>query len=147
MGRCDDAVKSYYLVTSSAVKNAYTGSAHIGDGLCLEKDRKFDQAKQEFQKSLDENPDDYTITAHASFEMANIDASQGDFDDALKFYLLIATIYDDPYYCSESLLRAAQISEQLQRKADALKMYSEILDKYKNSTAAVYAKARVGVLK
>jgi hypothetical protein len=37
---------------------------------------------------------------------------------------LIATIYDDKYFCSESLLRAARISERLGRKADALKMYS-----------------------
>ena len=109
--------------------------------------KKFDEAKQEFQKSLDENADDYTVTVHARFEMANLDASQGNFDEALKFYLLVATIYDDDYYCSESLLRAAKIFERLQRKADALKMYSEILDKYKNSTAAIYAKERVRLLK
>ena len=72
---------------------------------------------------------------------------KGNLDEALKFYLLVATIYDDDYYCSESLLRAAKIAEQLKRKTDALKMYSEILDKYKNSAAADYAKERVGLLK
>jgi len=147
LGRCDEAVKDYGFITSSSEKNVYTGSAHIGDGLCLAKDKKFDEAKIEFQKSLDENADDYTITIHARFEMANVEASQGNFDDALKFYLLVAAIYDDAYYCSESLLRAAKIDEQLKRKEDALKMYAEILDKYKNSEAAVYAKGRVNLLK
>ena len=143
LGSCDEAVKDYDFVISSKKKNAFTGSAHIGYGLCLEKSNKFDAAKEEFQKSLEENADDYTITAHARFEMAGLDASQGDFDDALKFYLLVATIYDNEYYCSESLLRAAGIFERFHRKADALKMYSEILDKYKNSTAAHEAKQRV----
>jgi len=147
LGRCDEAKKDYDLVTSSAQKNLYTGSAHVGYGLCLEKANKFDEAKAEFQKSLDENADDYTITAHARFEMANIEASQGNYDGALKLYLLVATIYDDDYFCSESLLRAAKISEDLKRKEDALRMYSEILDKYKNTNAAIEAKARVPLLK
>ena len=137
---CGEAVKSYELVTSSAQKNAYTGSAHIGHGLCLENAGKFDDAKKEFEKSLDENAGDSTVTMHATFEMANIEASQGHLDDALKLYLLVAAIYNDGYYCSESLLRAAGIYERTQRHADALKMYSEILNKYKNSAAAHYAK-------
>ena len=128
-------------------KNADTGSAHIGYGLCLANAKKFDDAKKEFEKSLDENADDPTITAHARFEMANVEASQGNFNEALKFYLLMATIYDDDYYCSESLLRAAKIFERFHRKADALKMYSEILDKYKNSAAARYAKGKTRLLK
>ncbi|MBF0570297.1 MAG: tetratricopeptide repeat protein [Candidatus Omnitrophica bacterium] len=146
-GSCDEADKIYSQVTSSKEKNVYTGSAHIGYGLCLMKANKFDEAKQEFKKALDENPDDYTVTAHARFEMANLEGSQGNFGEALKLYILVATIYDNDYFCSESLLRAAKISERLERKGDALKMYLEVLAKYKNSTAAQYAGERVGLLK
>lgn len=128
-------------------KNADTGSAHIGYGLRLANARKFDDAKKEFEKALDENADDPAITARARFEMANVEASQGNFNKALKFYLLVAVIYDEDYYCSESLLRAAGIFERFHRKADALKMYSEILDKYKNSAAARYAKGKTRLLK
>ena len=147
LGNCDEAVKSYDFVSTSAPKNAYTGSAHIGYGLCLAKANKNDEARQEFQKSLDENPDDYTVTAHARFEMANVEVAQGNFEDALKLYVLVATIYDDDYFCSESLLRAAKILENLKRKEDALKMYSEILDKYKNSKAANEAQGRISLLR
>jgi len=146
-GQCDEAVKDYGFVIASVDKNAYTGSAHIGQGLCWEQSKKFDDARKEFQQSLDENPDDYTVTVHARFEMANLDNSQGDYDNALKLYLLVATIYDDQYFCSESLLKAAQIFERQQRKPDALRMYSEILDKYKNSEAAKFAAQKVGLLK
>jgi tetratricopeptide (TPR) repeat protein len=147
MGNCSEAEKNYALVTSSASKNAYTGSAHIGDGLCLAGARKFDEAKQEFQKSLDENAEDYTVTVHARFEIANADLAQGNLDEALKFYLLVATIYDDAYYCPESLLRAAKIFEQQKHPQEALKMYAEILSKYSHSAAADMARERVKVLK
>ncbi len=146
-GHCDEAVNIYDQVTSSSEKNAYTGSAHIGHGLCLAKGNKSDEAAQEFQKSLDENADDYTITAHARFELANLEDSKGDLEGALKYYLLVATIYDDEHYCSESLLKGAKILERLQRKAEALRMYAEILDKYKNSPAANEATERIRLLK
>ena len=139
--------KADRLVTASVPKNADTGSAHIAYGLRLANARKSDDAKKEFEKALDENADDPAITARARFEMANVEASQGNFNKALKFYLLVAVIYDDGYYCSESLLRAAGIFERFHHKADALRMYSEILDKYKNSAAARYAKGKVRLLK
>ena len=146
LGRCDDADKDYALVFAATQKDSFTGSAHIGFGLCLASSKKYDEALGEFQKSLDENADDFTITAHARFEMARIDEDQGHLDDALKIYLLIATIYDDDHFCSESLWRAGRISEKLHRKADALKMYQEILDKYKDSPVAPKAKERLGHL-
>jgi tetratricopeptide (TPR) repeat protein len=147
LGRCDDANQDYDAVISSPGKNVYTASAQIGQGLCLAKANKYDEAKREFQQALDEHPDDYSVTAHARFEMANLEASQGHMDEALKLYLLIATIYDSDEFCSQSLLQAAKISENLKRNQDALKMYSEILDKYKNTPAAAQAKERVKVLK
>ncbi|MDE1920866.1 MAG: tetratricopeptide repeat protein [Candidatus Omnitrophica bacterium] len=147
LGRCDEAAKYYDPVEASSVKNAFTGSAHIGHGLCLETQQRYDEAEKEFQKALDENPDDYTVTAHAAFEMANADRAQGKLDEAAKYYLLVATVYDDDYYCPESLLRAAGIFERQKRRPDALKAYEEILDKYKNSRAASYARQRIGLLK
>jgi len=146
-GNCDDAIKSYGLVIDSRQKNAFTGGAHIGNGLCLESAKKFDESKAEFQKALDDNADDFTVTVHARFELANLLASQGDLENALKFYVLIATIYDDDYFCSESLLRAAKICVNLNKKDDAIKMYAEILDKYKNTKAAIDAKTGLAALK
>ena len=147
LGNCADAVKSYELVIASTPKNAFTGSAHIGFGLCLVSSKKFDEAAQEFQKPLDENVDDFTITVHARFELANLEASQKKEDEAIKLYLLIATVYDDEYYCSQSLIRAAKIVEHLGRKAEAVKMYAEIMDKFKKSNAAHYAQERLRHLK
>ena len=49
LGRCDEAVKDYDLVTSSAQKNAYTGSAHIGYGLCLEDSKNLMRPNKSFK--------------------------------------------------------------------------------------------------
>jgi len=147
LGTCDEALKNYTIVLASPDKDSFTGSAHLGSGLCLAKEQKYPEAKAEFQKALDENADDYTITVHARFELANLEAAQGHFEDAIKFYLLVATIYDDDHYCSEALLQAGKISEQLKKPQDASKFYSEILAKYKNSKAAEYAKERIPLLK
>ncbi len=143
LGHCDEAVKDYALAFANGPKNAYTASAHIGQGLCLAKDQKYDEANKEFQTAMDETPDDYTVTAHARFEMANAAAAQGRKEDALKLYLLISTIYEDEYYCSVSLLKAAETSEGLGRHADAQKLYKEIVDNYKNAKAAQVAKERL----
>jgi len=147
LARCEEAIKDYELVLAAPLKDAFSGSAHIGYGLCLEGAEKFDEAKDQFKKALDENAEDYTVTAHANFEMAGFDLSQGNIDEALKLYLLVATIYDDEYYCSESLLRAGRIFERRKQKAEAIKAYQEILDKYKNSSASKAAKQRILELK
>jgi len=147
MGRCDEADKDYEQVIASSQKDVYSSSAHIGEGLCLSKASKWDEAKQDFQKALDESPDDYTITAHARFEMANTEAAAGHMDEALKLYLLVATIYDNDQFCSQSLLQAAKISEKLKRKDDALKMYAEIISKYPSTKAADEAQKRISALK
>ncbi|MBF0511626.1 MAG: tetratricopeptide repeat protein [Candidatus Omnitrophica bacterium] len=147
MGRCDEANKVYIVVAQSKAKNAYTGSAHIGLGLCLGSVRHFDEARKEFKKVLEENADDYTLTVHARFEEARVDENQKDFNSALKLYLLIASIYDDDHYCSESLLGAAKIYERFTQKTNALKLYHEILERYKTTTAASVAAERVRSLK
>ncbi len=142
----DNAQKFYEAVLSSATKNMYTGAAHIGKGLSLVELKKFDEAKSELQKAIDENADDHTITLRSRFEIGNIAAVQKNFEEALKFYLLVGTIYDDDYYCPESLLRAAGILENLNRKGEALKIYQGILDKYKDRPVAAQAKERMAVL-
>jgi tetratricopeptide (TPR) repeat protein len=146
-GRCDEAGKDYDMVAAAAQKDAYTASAEIGHGLCLEKASQYDGARAQFQKALDENPDDYSVTAHARFEIANAEYAQGNLEDALKTYMLIATIHDSDQFCSQSLLKAGQIAEKLKRRDDALKMYNEVLDKYKDMPSAVEAQERLNRLK
>ncbi len=143
----DNAAKLYDVVLTSTAKSMYTGGAHIGKGLILIEAKKFDEAKAEFQKAIDENADDHTITLRARYEMANIASAQNNPEEALKFYLLVGTIYDDDTYCPDSLLRAGKILETLNRKEEAVKLYQEIQDRYKDSPAAHECQERISASK
>ncbi len=143
----DEAIRLYDLVLAAPTKTMYTGAAHIGKGLVLMEAAKLDEAKAEFQKALDENPDDHTIALRARFELGNIAAAQNNAEEALKFYLLIGTIYDDSYYSSESLFRAGQALEKLNRKEEAVDLYNQILTEYKDSAAAATAVEKIKALK
>jgi tetratricopeptide (TPR) repeat protein len=142
-----NALLSYDLVLSLPEKNVYTGAAHIGKGLTLMDTNKLDEATAEFQKAIDENPDDHTITLRARYEIANIANTQQKYEEALKFYLLVGTIYEDDIYCPESMLRAGAILENLNRKDEAKKLYEEILQKYKETPAANQAKEKIAAIK
>jgi tol-pal system protein YbgF len=143
----EQAGKFYDVVLASPKKDSFTGSAHIGKGLYLGEAKKFEEAKSEFQKAVDENGEDNTITLRARFELGNIASQENNLNDALRFYLLVATLYNDDYYCPESLWRSGQIFEQLKSNDQALKNYQEIVTKYKNSAAAKLAAERIAALK
>lgn len=138
-----NAVKFYDAVLSSSSKNMYTGSAHIGKGLTLLELKKTDEAKAEFQHALDENADDNTITLRARFELARIADGQNDKEAALKFYLLIGTVYDDQTYVPQSLLRAVEILESQNRQGEAIKIYQDIISQYPDSAQAQAAKTKM----
>lgn len=146
LGDMEQALKAYDGSLAITEKNPFSGAARIGRGLVLQQTGKLDEAKAEFQKAVDENIEDHTIALRGRYELGNVASSQKNFEEALKFYLLVATIYEDPQYCPESLLRAGSILEQLNRGPEALKSYSEIVEKYKDSPQAGPAKERIAVL-
>lgn len=138
----ENALKFYDIALSSA-QNTYSGGAHIGKGLCLTEVEKLDEARSEFQKAIDKNPDDFTVTLRARFELAKIADEQKNPEEALKFYLLIGTIYEDNEYVPESLLRAAKILDSLNRKEESLKIYQDIVAEYPDSSQAVLVNAKI----
>ncbi len=142
---CDTALK-LYEAASVPEKNMYAAGAQIGKGMCLVAQNHLDEAKTQFQKSLEDNPDDTTISLRARFELANIANTQKDFAEALKLYLLIATIYEDEQYGPESLFKAGLIMENQNRPQEALKLYAEILGKYQQSPLASQAQERIHLL-
>lgn len=139
----ENALKFFDIALSSDAKNMYSGSAHIGKGYCLTEAEKLDEAKAEFQKALDDNPDDSTLTLRARFELAKIADEEKNPQEALKFYLLIGTIYEDNEYVPESLFRAAKILDTLNRKDEAFKIYQEIAAEYSSSPQATLIKAKI----
>lgn len=140
----DNALKLYDTVLSSGTKTIYTATSYIGKGLCLVQLKQFNEAKAEFQKAIDADAEDNTITLRARYETANAASQQENYDEALRFYLLVSTIYEDDKYGPESLWRAGEILEKLNRKDEADKVYKELVDKYAQSPQAELARKKVG---
>ncbi|MFH1790935.1 MAG: tetratricopeptide repeat protein [Candidatus Omnitrophota bacterium] len=119
------------------------GASRIGRGLCLIESGDLDGAKSEFDAALLENADDNTVTMRSRFELARIAELNDDDDEAYKMYMLVAILYDDAYYCPESLLRAGALFESSGKTNEARKAYDEIIKKYPSSDAAKEAQKRI----
>ncbi len=138
-----DAVEYYDIVLSSSEVGIKGGAAHIGKGESLIKMNELDKARQEFDAALLDYAEDTTIAMRARFEIANVEHMKGNPEEATKYYMLVAVLYGDEYYCPESLFRAGEIFEQLQKNDEALKVFTEILSMYEKSHVAEQAKGKV----
>ena len=146
LGSFEEAIKCYDMIISSPHRDVYSGSAHIGKGICLVKMGEFDKAKVELEKAIKENSQDYTITMRARFELANVERLKNNWEEAGKIYMLVAILYDDPDYCARALFNAGQIWEALNKEKEAFKAYKEIVEKYKQHPLYQEAKKRIEAL-
>jgi len=137
------AIALYDTVLSDNTTDIYVGAAHIGKGLCYVEQRALATADAEFSQAIEKNPEDNTVTMRARFELARVQELKGKQDEALKLYMLIAILYTDDRYCSESLVRAGTIFENLGRFQEARSAYQEILDKYPKSKTYGHAQERL----
>jgi tetratricopeptide (TPR) repeat protein len=141
------AAKFYDAVLTSPTKTVYSGAAHIGKGLYLMATNTLEKATAEFEKTIEENPADNALTIRARFELANAANVQNNPEEALKFYLLVGTIYQNDEYCPQALKEAATILENLKRNPEAVKIYQQILQQYPDSPEAQVAQERLKVVK
>ncbi len=140
------AIKNYDVVLSATEKDTYRGASHIGKGLCLLEMGDFDKSKAELETAILENPEDNTVTMRAKFELANIERLKGNLEEASKLYMLVAILYRDDRYCPEALFRAGELFEAAEKKAEAIKVYREIVGTYEKSNLFEKAKERIETL-
>ena len=136
----EKAIENYDIVISQEGLDEYKGAAHIGKGFSLRELKDLDAAKKEFEAAITENPDDNTITMKARFELASTERLNGNLEQASKMYLLVGVLYDDPKYCSSALYAAGELFEEMGSKKEAVKVYSEVVEKYVDSE--FYSKAQ-----
>ncbi|MBU0467444.1 MAG: tetratricopeptide repeat protein [Candidatus Omnitrophica bacterium] len=139
-GEFPKAIENYDIVLLKEEFDEYKGAAHIGKGYSLREIKDHDAAKKEFEAAITENPDDNTITMKARFELASTERIMGNLEQASKLYLLVGVLYDDAKYCSNALYSAGELFEEMGSKEEAVKVYSEVVEKYVDSE--FYAKAQ-----
>ncbi|VAW18697.1 hypothetical protein MNBD_BACTEROID05-59, partial [hydrothermal vent metagenome] len=146
LSRFDDSISKFDQVLLQN-NESYTAPSLLGKAVSLNKLKKYDLAKEIFNQVILNYADDNTMSMRARFELAYIEQENNNLDAASKLYMLIAVLYDDEYYSPESLLRAGQLFEQLNKKSNALKVYEEILQKYASSHAVSQARKKYDQLK
>ena len=138
-----NAISDYDKVLSDKIVDTLSGGARIGKGLCLLESDDLNRAKFEFETAILQNQDDNTITMRARFEMANIEYARRNFQEANKFYMLVAILYDDETYSPQALFKSAEISTRLGETAQAKKSYKELLGRYPESELAAQTSDRL----
>ena len=142
----DKAIENYDVTLTDSEENVFSGAAHIGKGLALLYLNKLGEAKTEFETAILENPEDNTIAMRARYELAGIEYQTDNLEEAEKLYMLVAILYNDPYYCPEALFNAGEIFEALGKNNEARKVYQEIIDKYGDSHLVEKAKENLEAL-
>ena len=139
-GEFEKAIENYDIVLLKEETDEYKGAAHIGKGYSLREIKDHDAAKKAFEAAITENTDDNTITMQARFELAGTEKIIGNLEQASKLYLLVGVLYDDAKYCSNALYSAGEVFEEMGSKEEAVKVYSEVVEKYVDSE--FYSKAQ-----
>lgn len=142
-GEIENALKYFDIVVSLNQVSPYTAASLIEKGICLKILKKYDEAITIFEKAALEYPNDNTTTLMARFELGNLYRLMNKNDEAAKFFMLVAVLYDDLVYVPDSLFNAGEIFEIIGKKADALTAYREIIKLYPDSKRFSEAQEKV----
>lgn len=145
-GDCTNAIPLFDTTLSVQNESLFLGQAMIGKSQCLIEQKQYDQAKQMLDQVLLEFGDDNKISLLARFEMGHLLELQKKFEQASKFYMLVAVLYSDAYYCPEALFRAGRIFEQINNQSSARNVYQEIIQLYTASHRFAEAQKRLAAI-
>ncbi len=144
---CDEAMPLFDNAIAINSETVYAAQAILGKAQCSMQKKDFPKAKELLDKLLVDFSQEGTITLKARFEMGNLLAQQGLQEEATKFYMIVAVLYNDAYYSPESLYQAGLIFENLKKIDDARNVYQEIIQLYAGSPRYEEAQKRLAELK
>lgn len=122
-----DIANEYSGTPSGNLANAYAG-------ISLVQLKRYEEAIDYLK---DFEGDDIMVAPAVLGALGSCYAQLDDLDNALKYFLAAAKKADNNAISPNFLLQAGNIYEQQGKKADALKVYTEIKDKYFNSYQAL----------
>ncbi|GEM_PF-2858964 len=124
------AVEQYEVVLADRQEVTYDTPALLGKGLSLMALKRWDEARKALEAVVVEDGADNTLVMRARYELANLARAQGHWEEAAKFFMLVAVLYTDDVYVPKALFYAGEAFEKSHRPADARKAYEELLKTY-----------------
>lgn len=127
-----DSIDAGFLTVAEQYSSSKAGNvAKLCAGLCYAHLGKMEEAA-EYLEQFDA-ADDAMVSPAAVGALADVKASMGQLDEAVKLYKKAADKADNNALSPQYLIKAGEILESQDKMDDALKLYEEIKSKYVNS--------------
>ena len=115
----------------NGTKGAGIATYYIGD--CYYKLKEFDEAKNYFQKYLDDYEDNDILTSSAISGIAACLEEKREYKLAAEYYRRAAEKFPDSFTAPRNLIDMGRCYELADMKSEAEKAYKEIIEKYPSS--------------
>ncbi|MEI6218292.1 MAG: tetratricopeptide repeat protein, partial [bacterium] len=108
----------------------------LGEIELQEKD--YSGAKGHFEEAARLATDDrvFSIRMRSYFGIGNIMKAQGNDEEAAKYYMSVAVLFDDPALVPECLFEAGRLFKKLDRSEESTKAFKELTERYPESSWA-----------
>jgi tetratricopeptide (TPR) repeat protein len=141
-----EAVQAYDRMIAAGPGNPFEAEAKLGRALSLAGMENFEDARPALAGLIEEQPDNHSLLMKARFALGELEELAGETEEAIKYYMLVAVLYQSDDYAPRALGRAALLLESLGRTAEALRNYEEIISAYPEGAEAVKAHERIQAL-
>lgn len=137
------AIEIFNQIIESKEQNAYVASAFISKAQCLKELKQYDEAITVLEDALSIYAQDNTVAMQARYELGECEKIKGNEEEASKYFMLVALLYDDQNYVPKALFNSGEIFESLKKKDQAIQVYQELIDRFKENKLSLKAQERV----
>jgi cellulose synthase operon protein C len=128
-------------------ETAYKPEALYERGWALQNLGRFDEAMADYQQVLDKLGESKAeAAARAQFMIGQIQFQQKKHADAVTSFYLVFYRYPFPQWQADAAFEAAKCFEALHKRAQAIKQYQELVEKFPQSDKVPAAKSRIEAL-
>ncbi len=131
----DPAINAFKEALATGAATRYGAESALRLGELLSESGVYEEAASHLADAASRasTPELLGIRARAYMGMARNAEFKDDIESALRYYMSVNVLFDEPVIVPESLLRSAQLLEKLGRTAEAATMRRELLERYPDS--------------
>ncbi|HOE66512.1 MAG TPA: tetratricopeptide repeat protein [Candidatus Hydrogenedentes bacterium] len=143
-GRNDEAIALFRAIIETVPQSASAIEARYRMAQLHEKQKKMDKAIALYEDAANVNTGD--TAARARFRLGELAEADANFEAAARHYMRVAVLFLHEQLSPESLWRAGQCYERVNRADQAKKAYQELLTEYPQSGQAAQAQQRLAAM-
>ena len=138
------AHKTYLDFLGKFPKDRFSPQAQFGVGWALENQKKYDEARQWYQKVIAAS--NTPTAARAQFQIGETHFAEGKLEQAAAALLAVADVYAYPEWAARATFEAGRVFEQMKQPDQARKQYEQVVQKYKDAPEAALARKRLNAM-